>query len=205
MRHNSFKGIIQNGQMWSFGISQSVGVCVLFLSQSSCQHQTIRALTPCRPRWSSACESMGTVRGEKKTGLYSTRTWFSSLRHTHVSIGVLTRWRLRGSPPHSLTSEACWTLTPLIIFPDAEVWAGVITSEPWLLTQRSGLDHARIILPGFSQVRRREKQRQQAFRMRQHFGYAPRDEKYWNLHPGEAAHDASVLCIVQLVQWPGLL
>lgn len=157
--------------------SLSLWVCVFFFCPSL--HVSTRQLEPWPPvglaglppvkAWEPSEE-------KKKTGLYSTRTWFSSLRHTHVSIGVLTRWRLRGSPPHSLTSEACWTLTPLIIFPDAEVWAGVITSEPWLLTQRSGLDHARIILPGFSQVRHREKQRQQAFRMRQHFGYAPRDE-----------------------------
>lgn len=62
-----------------------VCVCIsVLLSQSSCQHQTIRGLTPCRPRRSPACEGMGTLRGGK-TGSYSRRTWFNSLRHTHMS------------------------------------------------------------------------------------------------------------------------
>lgn len=41
---------------------------------------------------------------------------------------------------------------PLIIYPDAEVWTGVITSEPWLLSQGPGLDHAKIILCAFARV-----------------------------------------------------
>lgn len=130
--------------------SLGVCVCVLFSSQSSCQHQTIRALTP--PVGLAGLPPMKawepSEKKKKKTGSYSTRTWFSSLRHTHASVCVHA-W-LRGSPPHGPSSEACQTLTPLIICPDAEVWAGVITSEPWLFTQRSGPDRARIIPPGFS-------------------------------------------------------
>lgn len=54
--------------------------------------------------------------------------------------------------PHDPSSEACQTLTPLIICPDTEVWAGVITSEPWLLTQGPRLVRVRKILCALARV-----------------------------------------------------
>lgn len=180
-----------------------VCVCVLF---SSSLHVSTRQLEPWPPVGLAGLRPVKAwepSEGEKKPGSYSTRTWFSSLRHTHVSISVLTRWRLRGSPPHSLPSEACRTLTPLIICPDAEVWAGVITSEPWLLTQRSGLDHARIILPGFFTSKTQGKAKRASF---------PDETIFWicswrwkcteNIPRRSCLWCLCAVYVVQLVQWP---
>ena len=200
MRHNSFKQIIRV----CVCVCVCVGVCVLFSSQSSCQHQTIRALTPCRPRWSPAYESMGTVRGEKKTWQLLHKNMVQlPPTHTHTQEHVHVHARLRGSPPHGPSSEACQTLTPLIICPDTEVWAGVITSEPWLFTQRSGPDRAWIILPGFLQVRDGGKARTASFLDDTIFLEMFLEmKKSWQIYPGEAVSDASVCCPDGPAAWP---
>lgn len=93
--HNSFKGIIKNSQIQSFGVFWVVCMCVhVFPCSCPSLHVITRQLEawPHRPRRSPACESMGTLRGEKLAVALQEYGSTPSDAHIHTLRGFTSPW-----------------------------------------------------------------------------------------------------------------
>lgn len=114
--------------------SQSACMCLCVFP---CIHVSSRQLEawPWRPHRSPACESMGNPQRRKLPLSLQEHGSLASNTHTHTYIRTLSRCKGVHLPMTQALKHAQLWPPPLIIWPDTEVWFGVITSEPWLLTR----------------------------------------------------------------------